>query len=95
MRVRRFLVSHAERGRELLERAGLAMIETDLIGCRITIGIAAITADMHRTSSGRVEHYSGVPADLSAKWQSRCGDHGRQYRASPRDTFPQGLSDDF
>lgn len=28
----RFLVSHPERGREILERAGLAMIESDLIG---------------------------------------------------------------
>ena len=28
----RFLLSHPEQGRELLERAGLALIETDLIG---------------------------------------------------------------
>jgi hypothetical protein len=28
----RFLVSHPERGREILERAGLAIIESDLIG---------------------------------------------------------------
>ena len=31
----RFLVSHPERGREILERAGLAIIETDLIGVEL------------------------------------------------------------
>ena len=31
----RFLVSHPERGREILERAGLAMIESDLIGLEL------------------------------------------------------------
>lgn len=31
----RFLVSHPERGREILERAGLAIIESDLIGLEL------------------------------------------------------------
>lgn len=31
----RFLVSHPERGREILERAGLAIIESDLIGVEL------------------------------------------------------------
>ncbi len=31
----RFLVSHPERGREILERAGLAIIESDLIGIQL------------------------------------------------------------
>ncbi|MBX3420124.1 MAG: acetolactate synthase [Pirellulaceae bacterium] len=31
----RFLVSHPERGREILERAGLAIIESDLIGVQL------------------------------------------------------------
>jgi hypothetical protein len=34
----RFLVSHPERGREILERAGLAMIESDLIGLELPEG---------------------------------------------------------
>jgi hypothetical protein len=34
----RFLVSHPERGREILERAGLALIETDLIGVELPDG---------------------------------------------------------
>ena len=31
----RFLLSHPEQGREILERAGLAMIETDLLGIEL------------------------------------------------------------
>ena len=34
----RFLVSHPEEGREILERAGLAIIETDLIGVELPEG---------------------------------------------------------
>jgi hypothetical protein len=34
----RFLLSHPEQGREVLERAGLAMIETDLIGIELPEG---------------------------------------------------------
>src|SRR3954469_15147488 len=34
----RFLLSHPEQGREILERAGLAIIETDLIGVELPAG---------------------------------------------------------
>lgn len=34
----RFLLSHPEQGREILERAGLAMIETDLIAVELPDG---------------------------------------------------------
>ncbi|TWU27216.1 hypothetical protein Pla52o_10800 [Novipirellula galeiformis] len=34
----RFLVSDADRGREILERSGLAIIETDLIGVELPAG---------------------------------------------------------
>jgi len=34
----RFLLSHPEQGREILERAGLALIETDLIGVELPNG---------------------------------------------------------
>ena len=34
----RFLLSHPEQGRELLERAGLPMVETDLIGIELPSG---------------------------------------------------------
>ena len=34
----RFLLSHPEQGREILERAGLSIIETDLIGVELRTG---------------------------------------------------------
>ena len=34
----RFLLSHPEQGREILERAGLALIESDLIGIELPDG---------------------------------------------------------
>jgi len=34
----RFLLSHPEQGREILERAGLATIETDLVGVELPAG---------------------------------------------------------
>jgi hypothetical protein len=34
----RFLLSNPEKGREILERAGLALIETDLIGVELSTG---------------------------------------------------------
>jgi hypothetical protein len=34
----RFLLSHPEQGREILERAGLAIIETDLLGVELPAG---------------------------------------------------------
>ena len=38
----RFLVSDADRGREILERSGLAIIETDLIGVELPEGPQAL-----------------------------------------------------
>jgi hypothetical protein len=38
----RFLLSHPEQGREILERAGLALIETDLIGVELPPGDQAL-----------------------------------------------------
>jgi hypothetical protein len=38
----RFLLSHPEQGREILERAGLAIIETDLIGVELPEGSQAL-----------------------------------------------------
>jgi hypothetical protein len=38
----RFLLSHPEQGREILERAGLAMIESDLIGVELPEGPHAL-----------------------------------------------------
>ncbi len=38
----RFLLSHPEQGREILERAGLALIESDLIGVELPEGDQAL-----------------------------------------------------
>src|ERR1700675_4241135 len=38
----RFLLSHPEQGREILERAGLALIESDLIGVELPLGSHAL-----------------------------------------------------
>jgi hypothetical protein len=38
----RFLLSHPEQGREILERAGLALIETDLVGVELPQGPHAL-----------------------------------------------------
>jgi hypothetical protein len=38
----RFLLSHPEQGREILERAGLALIESDLIGVELPTGDQAL-----------------------------------------------------
>ena len=40
----RFLLSHPEQGREILERAGLAIIESDLIGVELPEGPQALLA---------------------------------------------------
>ena len=40
----RFLLSHPEQGREILERAGLAIIESDLIGVELPQGPQALSA---------------------------------------------------
>lgn len=34
----RFLLSHPEQGREILERAGLALVESDLLGIELPLG---------------------------------------------------------
>ena len=34
----RFLLSHPEQGREILERAGLALVESDLLGVELPVG---------------------------------------------------------
>jgi hypothetical protein len=39
----RFLLSHPEQGREILERAGLAIIESDLVGVELPGGPEALT----------------------------------------------------
>ncbi len=64
----RLLVSHPEQGREILERAGLAIIESDLIGVEIPKGIrrcwrsAPPCCRPKSTSSRRIRCWSGRAA---------------------------------
>ena len=47
----RFLLSHPEQGREILERAGLALIETDLIGVELPDVDPTSAASLHSTAT--------------------------------------------
>ena len=58
----RFLLSHPEEGREVLERAGLAIIESDLIGVDLPAGVRCLAADLHRPVAGGGQHHPGLPA---------------------------------
>ena len=67
----RFLVSHPERGREILERAGLAIIESDLIGLELPEGsqpLLQICAALLQAEINIIQAYplimapGGVPA---------------------------------
>ncbi len=73
----RFLLSHPEHGREILERAGLALIESDLIGVELPEGPAAAAASLHRSASSRSEYCASLPASASAPRQTRGGADGR------------------
>ena len=64
----RLLLSHPEQGREILERAGLAIIESDLIGVELPQGHAGAAGNLHRPAAGRGQHRPGV----SAAWSGRA-----------------------
>lgn len=67
----RFVLSHPEQGREILERAGLALVESDLLGVelpdspqplvRICTGLLAAEVNIHQTYPLLV-HPRGRPA---------------------------------
>ena len=67
----RFLLSHPEQGREILERAGLAMIESDLIGVELPGWPAAAAAGLHGPVAGGGQHRAGLSADRSARTAGR------------------------
>ena len=58
----RFLLSDPEQGREILERAGLALVESDLIGVELPDSQQPMLQICTALSSGRSKHH----ADLSA-----------------------------
>ena len=58
----RFLLSHPEEGREILERAGLAIIESDLIGVDLPEGSDALLRICTCAVAGGGQHHPGLPA---------------------------------
>ena len=76
----RFLLSHPEEGREILERAGLAIIESDLIGVDLPEGPHALLRICTAPIAGRGKHHPGLSVVGSPPWSRGRGAHGRQYR---------------
>ena len=58
----RFMLSHPEQGREILERAGLAIIESDLIGVVLPNDPQPLAADLYRAVASRSQHSSKLSA---------------------------------
>ena len=58
----RFLLSDPEAGREILERAGLAIVETDLIAVELPRLASAVASHLHRVIASRGEHRPDLPA---------------------------------
>ena len=59
----RFLLSHPEQGREILERAGLAIVESDLIGLELPDRAQSAAGSLHGPAAGRSQHRPGLSAD--------------------------------
>ena len=76
----RFLLSHPEQGREILERAGLALIETELIGIELPEGPQPLLQVCTALLQAELNIVQAYPlADASSR-PTRCRDLGRQYR---------------
>jgi len=81
----RFLLSHPEQGREILERAGLAIVESDLIGVELPEGpqglmeictalLQAAEDDAQRLGAGGLVAWGvSIPVFMRAAWFRRHG----------------------
>ena len=76
----RFLLSHPEQGREILERAGLAIIESDLIGVELPEDSQPLVQICTALASGRNQYHSGISSPHETTGTSCCCAHGRQHR---------------
>ena len=85
----RFLLSHPEQGREILERAGLALIESDLIGVELPPGPQAAVARLHCAVAGGDQHHPGLSAAGPPSRLAVRGADGRQHRDGPGDAGQQ------
>ena len=87
----RFLLSDPEQGREILERAGLAIVESDLIGVELPDSPATDAANLHGVAGRRSEHHANLSTVVSSDGPAGRGADGRQYRNCRRDAALQGF----
>ena len=73
----RFLLSHPEEGREILERAGLAIIESDLIGIDLPEGSDALLRVCTVLLQAEVNIVQAYPLLIRPPWAGGGGPHGR------------------
>ena len=74
----RFLLSDPERGREIFERAGLAMIESDLIGIQLPDTSQPLLSVCKALLQAEGQYYSGDSVDgASQRKKCRRTDGGR------------------
>jgi hypothetical protein len=72
----RLLLSHPEQGREILERAGLTMVESDLVGVELPARANPLL-EVCTAVAGRSEHHPGLSADDPPARAAGGGPNGR------------------
>ena len=90
----RFVVSNPERGREILERAGLAMIESDLIGLELPEGSQPLLQVCVALLQAEINIIQAYPLIARPSWRSGRSHHGRRHRRCPRHARPPRLPHD-
>ncbi len=91
----RFLLSHPEQGREILERAGLAIVESDLIGVELPEGHQALLDICTALLQAEVNIVQAYPLLVAAARPGGRGADGRQHRDRPGHAGRQGFHDDY
>ena len=81
----RFLLSDPEAGREILERAGLAIVESDLIGVELPDSPQPMLQICTALLAAEVNITQIYPLLLAADRPARRGADGRQHRNGGRD----------
>ncbi len=89
----RFLFSHPEQGREILERAGLAIVESDLIGLELPDTPQPLLEICTALLQAEVNIIQAYPLMVPPRGLRSRGADGRQYRNGARNTRGQRLQD--
>ena len=90
----RFLLSHPEQGREILERAGLAMIESDLIGIELPDGGQPLLQVCTALLQAEINIVQTYPLLVRPHGRPAVAVMGRQYRTGARATGQPRFHDD-